>query len=68
MPRRRKAPEYNKPEIDYILLHFGKAHVQRKREQLCKACLHEDCLLLPITTKGEDCPYRGTARKFKANA
>ncbi|MBA7710946.1 hypothetical protein ES703_119896 [subsurface metagenome] len=57
MPRKAKAPEYNKPEIDYIIKTYGILALKRARERLCQGCSREDCLLLPLTTEGEDCPY-----------
>lgn len=57
MPRKPEIPEYNKPEIEYIRAHFGMKFITEKLHQLCDRCINEPCRLLPITTKGEDCPY-----------
>ena len=57
MPRRTEIPEYNKPEIDYVRLHFGEVCIQKARLRLCARCTVAGCLLIPITTEGEDCPY-----------
>ena len=36
---------------------YGREKIEEAKERLCSACALCPCVLLPITTKGEDCPY-----------
>lgn len=36
---------------------FGQTKLRRAMKRLCDNCSHRPCLLLPLTTKGKDCPY-----------
>lgn len=36
---------------------FGEEAIQKARDRLCANCKELNCLLLPITTDGADCPY-----------
>ena len=52
---------------EYIVKTFGAEYVAQKQQELCLACadrvkkqpLDDPCFghLIPVTTKGEDCPY-----------
>ena len=57
MPRKLKTPEYNKPEIDLTKERYKPAFIAAAYQRLCTRCLNDPCLMLPLTTKGEDCPY-----------
>lgn len=46
---------------------FGNELINRKQQELCQNCRRRrpetipsrrDCFLLPITSEGEDCPYK----------
>lgn len=36
---------------------FGEKAILVARKRLCEKCKALNCSLLPITTRGEDCPY-----------
>jgi len=57
MPRKKEIPEYNKPEIVFIRKHYTPRQIQERANQLCAGCINHPCNLLPVTTKGEECPY-----------
>ncbi len=57
MPRKRVIPDYNRPEQDFIRDHFDPNLISEKRNDLCYHCRAKECRLLPLTTKGNDCPY-----------
>lgn len=40
-----------------IIEKYGKERIEEAKGRLCSACTLCPCVLLPITTKGEDCPY-----------
>jgi len=50
-------PEYNLPEITWIRDHYMPQEIELARQRLCSWCISHPCRMLPITTKGEDCPY-----------
>jgi len=41
----------------FIKEKYGKEKIGEAKERLCSACTLCPCVLLPITTKGEECPY-----------
>jgi len=41
----------------WILETFGQDNIKKATERLCAHCYRTPCLLFPITSKGEDCPY-----------
>ena len=57
MPRMNQKPEYNLPEIAYIRDHYTPIQLAEAKRRLCARCSESPCGLLPLTTKGEDCPY-----------
>lgn len=41
-----------------IIRSTGTEHIDAKILELCCVCRHDrDCLLLPVTSDGSDCPY-----------
>lgn len=40
-----------------IRAEFGNEAITTARNRLCLYCKYVPCRLLPITSKGEDCPY-----------
>ncbi len=42
---------------EIILERYGWDYVKEVMGRLCKTCETNSCLLHPVTTKGEDCPY-----------
>jgi len=36
---------------------FGEKAILEAQKRLCAKCQVSKCFLLPLTTKGEDCPY-----------
>lgn len=57
MAKPRVVVELNRPEKAYILGHYASQKIRSAQRRLCFTCAVTDCLLIPITTKGEDCPY-----------
>lgn len=36
---------------------FGEERIKEAKNRLCSKCFYGFCFLMPLTTKGEDCPY-----------
>jgi len=36
---------------------YGEVAIRKARVRLCSECKERNCSLLPLTLKGEDCPY-----------
>jgi len=63
MKRTKQFVNPNRAEKDFVTNAFAASLIERKRKELCATCAVSDCLLIPITTKGDDCPYYSPAQK-----
>jgi len=52
---RRLADEGKVREV--IFEKFGEERIKEAKNRLCSKCSYGFCFLMPLTTKGEDCPY-----------
>jgi len=49
--------EHDRKAQAYIRDAFGNEAVAYAKDRLCRTCSVRGCEYLPLTTKGEDCPY-----------